>query len=89
MKVIVEKETNLSVVIFKDADTVTITDSNLAGNDSDGIEYIFNSLNSSNVNLIENATVPEGWSPNKYTLNGETWALNTDWVDPDEEVAPE
>lgn len=90
MKVIVENDTNLSTAIAQDGDTVTLVESNLTINGLNGITYIYNYLNSSNSTLHQNVTVPDGWYPHKFTFDGEIWALNPDWVEPEapvEEVA--
>lgn len=82
MKVIVEKDTNLSVVIFQDSDTVTLGDFNLIATDLYEIKYIYNFLNNSNATLHENVIAPDDWHPHKFTFDGETWELCLDWVDP-------
>lgn len=82
MQIIVEKETNLSIAMFQDVDTVTIGSSELNASDSYGITYIYKFLNSSNATLHENVITPDDWVSGKYTFDGEAWALNQDWIDP-------
>jgi hypothetical protein len=68
MKVITEKDTNLSVAIFQDGDNVTLDELRLTATDLYEINYIYNFLNNSNANLYENVTAPDDWSPFEHWL---------------------
>lgn len=75
MKVITEKDTNLSVAIFQDGDNVTLDELRLTATDLYEIKYIYNFLNNSNATLHENVIAPDDWHPHKYKFDGEAWEL--------------
>ena len=83
MKTIVETSTSLSKYLLADDVTVTATADNITVGDP--AQFIISDLNSGTVTITDNVTnAPSDWTGNKYTFDGTTWALNPDWVEPEE-----
>lgn len=78
MKVLTEKDTNLSVFTFPDNKVVEVKeDATYVGQP---LELIINPLNSSNSILTEGVTnTPDDWEGRKYFFDGINWTLNPDW----------
>lgn len=75
---------NLSLYLFDDSKSLTITDDNIVVGDP--VEFIIGDCNSENTTLHENVVnSPSDWANCKYLFDGTTWTLNPDWVDPDAE----
>ena len=84
MKTITETATNISKYIFDDACDLVVAADNITCP-----HFIIGDMNSSNATIVEGVTPPEDWAGCKYTLDGNTWALNPDWTDPADVVDPE
>ncbi len=84
MKTVIETATNISKYIFDDAHDLTMTATNITCP-----HFIIGDMNSTNATITEDVTPPEDWAGCKYTLDGNTWALNPDWVEPTDETDPE
>ena len=83
MKTIVETSTGLSKYLLEDAVTITATATEITVGDP--AQFIIGDLNSGTVTITDNVTnAPSDWTGNKYTFDGTTWALNPDWVEPEE-----
>jgi hypothetical protein len=72
MKTIVEIETGVSVYMFNDENTPTITAEHIEFNG----EVVDTFLNSSNAQLVENINPPDDWIGRKYILNNGEWSQN-------------
>ncbi len=81
MKTIVETSTKLSKYLLADDVAITATADNITVGDP--AQFIIGDLNSTTVTVTDNVTnAPADWTGNKYFLDGTTWSLNPDWVDP-------
>ena len=81
MKTIVETSTKLSKYLLADDVAITATADNITVGDP--AQFIIGDLNSTTVTITDNVTnAPADWTGNKYFLDGTTWTLNPDWVDP-------
>jgi len=81
MKTIVETSTKLSKYLLADDVAITATADNITVGDP--AQFIIGDLNSTTVTITDNVTnAPDDWTGNKYFLDGTTWSLNPDWVDP-------
>jgi hypothetical protein len=84
MKTIVETSTKLSKYLLADDVAITATADNITVGDP--AQFIIGDLNSTTVTITDNVTnAPADWTGNKYKLDGTTWTLNPDWVDPEAE----
>ena len=79
MKTIIENTTNLSKYMFEDAAVISVEAGSITTPD-----FIVGDLNSGNCTLVEGVTAPADWVGNKYTFDGTTWAVNADYVEPEE-----
>lgn len=85
MKTIVEIATNLSKYLLEDADAVTMRVADIVvGNPP---AFIIADMNSSTAVVYEGITPPADWTGDKYTFDGANWAVNLNWVAP-QEVPP-
>lgn len=83
MKTIVETSTSLSKYLLADDVTITATADNITVGDP--AQFIISDMNSGTVTITDNVTnAPSDWTGCKYTFDGTTWALNPDWVEPEE-----
>lgn len=76
---------SLSLYLFDDDKTLLIEPDKITVGDP--AELIIGDCNSNNTVLHENVARPEGWIGGKYLYDGNTWALNPDWVEPPAEQA--
>ena len=80
MKTLIETGTNISKYKFEDEDVVTVNDNNVVAPD-----FIISDLNNSNCTIATGVTPPSDWVGCKYTFINNTWTLNPDYVEPEEE----
>ena len=79
MQTITFNDSNKSVYIFEDVDTLTATTENITCP-----EFIIGDLNSSNATIHTGVTSPEDWQGGKYLFDGTSWTANENWTDPKE-----
>jgi hypothetical protein len=89
MKTIIENATDLSHYIYEDSLQVVIGEKTLTiftENIGDIVETntIIDKIDPSNYFLVEDVTPPEDWASNKYMYADSEWALNPDWVEPED-----
>lgn len=82
MQTIVENSTNLSKYLLDDTEVVVLNEDTIVVGDP--AEFIIADLNASTATIYEGITAPDDWVGNKYTFDGTDWALNPDWVEPQE-----
>ena len=68
---------SISLYIFDDAETVIITDYNIAIGDP--VKFIIADCSSKNTVLHERVMPPDDWIGGKYSFDGESWYLNSEW----------
>lgn len=77
MQTITLNDSNISVNVFEDGDTLT------SGTDRIVCPaLIIGDMNSSNATIHTGVTPPEDWHSSKYLFDGSSWTANSDWVTP-------
>lgn len=84
MKTIVRKDSNISIWIFDDSQSVDIQENQTVVGDP--VEYYISDCTTADSNLIDDVTPPVNWIGHKYLFSNGSWKLNPDWVDPDAPV---
>lgn len=84
MKTIVRKDSNISIWIFDDSQSVDIQENQTVVGDP--VEYYISDCTTADSNLIDGVTPPVNWIGHKYLFSNGSWTLNPDWVDPDAPV---
>tara|TARA_R100000482_G_scaffold27797_1_gene8652 strand:+ start:2858 stop:3139 length:282 start_codon:yes stop_codon:yes gene_type:complete len=75
MKTLVRNGSNVSLYIFSDEESVTVTDTNVVVGDPERL--IIGDCNSSNVTLFTGVTNPEAWQGWKYLYtDADGWTAN-------------
>lgn len=72
---------NISIYVFDDNKSLTITEDNITVGEP--AEFIIGDCNSNNTVLHNSVTPPDDWTGHKYTFDGTTWTLNSNWVEPE------
>ena len=76
MKTIIFNNSNLSVHLFEDNDTLTMSTDNIICPN-----FIIGDMNSNNATIYEDVTPPEDWRKAKYLFDGSTWSDSPNWED--------
>jgi len=80
MQTITENDTNLSIFIYEDEDSVFQNYDNII---SDRLTIW--DRNASNTTLHTGVTPPTDWQGEKYFFDGTNWAINPAWQEPTED----
>jgi hypothetical protein len=75
---------NLSLYVFDDSKTLTITEDNIIVGDP--ADFIISDCNSNNTVLHENVTEPEDWRGCKYLFVDGVWSISPNWEEPSESI---
>ena len=77
MKTVILNSDKRSIILVEDSVSITIHTNHIKKNN----EFIYG-LYKDKVSLYENVEAPEDWRAGKYTYDGTSWSLNSNWVDP-------
>ena len=81
MKTLIRQNTNVSLYLFDDAETVVMTATETTiGNPP---TRIVQDCHTGNATLVSDVTAPQAWTGWKYLYDGQ-WTLNPDWVEPEQ-----
>ena len=81
MKTIIRKQSNISIWVFNDSQSVDIQENQTVVGKP--IELFICDCTTSDCDLIEGVTPPTDWVGHKYLFSNGSWTLNPDWVDQD------
>ena len=84
MKTIVRKESNISIWIFNNSQSVDVQENQTAVGEP--VEFFISDCTTSDCDLIEGVTPPSDWDAHKYLYASGSWTLNPDWVNPNPPV---
>jgi hypothetical protein len=73
---------NVSLYLFEDSETLVISKDNITVGDP--VKFIIGDCNSTNITLHEGVSSPDKWVGHKYTYDGTSWALNSNYKEPEE-----
>jgi|TARA_R100001463_G_scaffold95984_2_gene150516 hypothetical protein len=79
MQTIVWKENNISIYLYEDSKTITMSEENTKIFDGDTLERIILDVNSNNATLHQGVDAKSNYWGYKYKYNGSSWSDNTDY----------
>jgi hypothetical protein len=75
MKILLEKDTDVSVHCFHHYEQVELT---AEGFKVDGLSYEPNDINILTSTIVENVSIPDDWYGRKYLYQNNQWIINPD-----------
>lgn len=90
MKIITEKETNLSKFIYSDEHVIDSQEDKIVILKDEKEVLIIGCHNSGDTVVFNSDLIPEDWTGNKYFYTEQNgFELNPEWIDPDAPVVEE
>ena len=81
-KTICFKSGNVSAYVYDNDVPLAVESNRIVVGATDSPTLIVGDMNTENATVYENVTAPADYFGAKYTFDGTTWELNSEWSDP-------
>jgi len=81
MKTIIQNDSNISIYLFEDTESVSMQDNSVEVGDP--VRMVIADCNNQNCTLVENVDNPDEWTGHKYLYVDGNWNLNPEYTEPE------